>query len=69
MFNDYTRGLAREYIDIVYQMDLRLWTNEEYAELSDQRSVIHEQLLRELGESRQSLPDMRMKAMSILREV
>lgn len=69
MFNDYTKGLAREYIDIVYQMDLRLWTNEEYAELSDQRSVIHEQLLQELGGTRQTIPDMRMKALYILREV
>lgn len=69
MYNDYAKGLAREYIDIVYAMDLRMWTNDEYSELSDQRSVIHEQLLQELGETRQSLPDMRMKALSILREV
>lgn len=69
MYNDYVKGLAREYIDIVYQMDLRSWTNDEYADLSDRRSVIHEQLLRELNETRQSLPDMRVKALSILREV
>lgn len=69
MYSTYAKGLAREYIDIVYAMDSRGWTNDEYADLSDRRSVIHEQLLRELGETRQSLPDMRMKALSILREV
>ena len=69
MYSDYAKGLAREYIDIVYSMDLRMWTTDEYSELADRRSVIHEQLLQELGETRQTVPDMRMKAMCILREV